>query len=170
MLRFFPKTNCLLDSLTALVTDLIGGGLFRLTLRTRANLTAEILFLRKNLVFYEEPHVHPRRLSDAARFSLVFWSRLSDWKRGFGDRQTRNSDWLAWQVLQALRAVEISGRPATATREPHLSLGPRIPEPSEMVLLPRSHGRHFPAKDCKVAARAVLGSLHHEYRWERIAA
>src|SRR5947199_271116 len=28
----------------------------------------------------------------------------------------------------------------------------------------------FPAQDCNVAARAVLGGLHHEYRWERIAA
>lgn len=26
------------------------------------------------------------------------------------------------------------------------------------------------AQDCKVAARAVLGGLHHEYRWKRIAA
>ena len=30
--------------------------------------------------------------------------------------------------------------------------------------------RHSFAQDCKVASRAVLGGLHHEYRWERIAA
>jgi len=53
---------------------------------------------------------------------------------------------------------------------PHLSLGPGIPEPAEMLLAPQPHRRHFSAKDCKVAARAVLGGLHHEYRWERIAA
>ncbi|MGH9729456.1 MAG: integrase core domain-containing protein [Candidatus Acidiferrales bacterium] len=53
---------------------------------------------------------------------------------------------------------------------PHLSLGPGIPEPVEIHLPPQPHGRHFSAKDCKVAARAVLGGLHHEYYWERIAA
>jgi hypothetical protein len=30
--------------------------------------------------------------------------------------------------------------------------------------------RHSFAPDCKVVARAVLGGLHHEYRWERLAA
>ncbi|MGA3295585.1 MAG: integrase core domain-containing protein [Candidatus Acidiferrales bacterium] len=53
---------------------------------------------------------------------------------------------------------------------PHLSLGPGIPEPAEMLFPPQPHGRHFSANDCKVAARGILGGLHHEYRWERIAA
>jgi putative transposase len=53
---------------------------------------------------------------------------------------------------------------------PHLSLGPGIPEPSEMLLPPKLHGRHFSAKDWKVGARTVMGGLHHEYCWERIAA
>jgi transposase InsO family protein len=53
---------------------------------------------------------------------------------------------------------------------PHLSLGPGIPEPSEMLLPPQPHGRHSLAQDCNVAARAILGGLDHEYRWERIAA
>jgi putative transposase len=53
---------------------------------------------------------------------------------------------------------------------PHLSLGPGIPEPAEILLPPQPHGRHSTAKDCKVAARTVLGGLHHEYGWERVAA
>jgi putative transposase len=53
---------------------------------------------------------------------------------------------------------------------PHASLGPGIPERAEISLSPQPHGRHISAKDCKVAARAILGGLHHEYRWERIAA
>jgi len=53
---------------------------------------------------------------------------------------------------------------------PHLSLGPGIPEPAAVFLPLQGHDRHTFAQDCKVAARAVLGGLHHEYRWERIAA
>jgi transposase InsO family protein len=53
---------------------------------------------------------------------------------------------------------------------PHLSLGPGIPEPAAVFLPVQGRDRHSFAQDCKVAARAVLGGLHHEYRWERIAA
>src|SRR5467141_1943900 len=53
---------------------------------------------------------------------------------------------------------------------PHLSLGPGIPEPVAVFLPLQGHERHSLRQDCKVAARAVLGGLHHEYRWERIAA
>src|ERR1017187_4834372 len=50
-------------------------------LRSRSAVSAEILFLRKQLAFYEEHQIRPRRLTDTARFSLVFWSRLFDWKK-----------------------------------------------------------------------------------------
>ena len=40
--------------------------------------SAEVL--RKQLAFYEERQVQPRRLNDSARFSLILWSRLCDWK------------------------------------------------------------------------------------------
>jgi transposase InsO family protein len=53
---------------------------------------------------------------------------------------------------------------------PHLSLGPGIPEPAAVFLPLEGHDRYTFAQDCKVAARAVLGGLHHEYWWERIAA
>jgi len=42
-------------------------------------LAAENLFLRKQLAFYQEHKIRPRRLSNAARFSLLLWSRLFDW-------------------------------------------------------------------------------------------
>jgi hypothetical protein len=38
------------------------------------------LFLRKQLDFYQEHQVPPKRLTNAARLILVFWSRLCDWK------------------------------------------------------------------------------------------
>jgi putative transposase len=48
--------------------------------RSRTAVAAEVLFLRKQLAYYREHQIRPRRLSDAARLSLVLWSRLFDWK------------------------------------------------------------------------------------------
>src|ERR1700730_14161871 len=45
-------------------------------------LAAENLFLRKQLAFYQEHKIRPRRLSNAAHFSLLLWSRLFDWQAG----------------------------------------------------------------------------------------
>lgn len=50
------------------------------SLRSRTSLTAENLFLRKQLAFYREHKVKPKPLTDAARLTLVLWSRLCDWK------------------------------------------------------------------------------------------
>src|ERR1700732_3521387 len=47
-------------------------------------LAAENLFLRKQLAFYQEHKIRPRRLSNAARFSLLLWSRLFDWRAALG--------------------------------------------------------------------------------------
>jgi hypothetical protein len=46
------------------------------SLRSRTALVTENLFLRKQLAFYAERKVRPRRLDHAARFYLAFWSRL----------------------------------------------------------------------------------------------
>ena len=40
---------------------------------------AENRLLRKQLAFYAEHKIRPRPLSDAARWSLVLWSRAFDW-------------------------------------------------------------------------------------------
>jgi hypothetical protein len=45
-----------------------------------AELSAEVLFLRKQLAFYREHQVPPRRFTGAARFSLVLWSQLFNWR------------------------------------------------------------------------------------------
>ena len=82
MFRFFQNSKRSLDSLLNLITDLVADGLlfFRLLLRSRTSLSVEVLFLRKQLAFYEERQVQPRRLNDSARFSFILWSRLCDWK------------------------------------------------------------------------------------------
>jgi len=48
-----------------------------LTLRSRTQLAAENLFLRKQLALYIERQVKPRRADNATRVTLVAVSRLS---------------------------------------------------------------------------------------------
>src|ERR1700722_13800486 len=82
MSPFVPNRARSLDAFLGLITELVREG-FRflgLMFRSRMALSAEILFLRKQLAFYEERQVEPRRLNDSARFSLALWSRLFDWK------------------------------------------------------------------------------------------
>ena len=64
--------------LRGLATDVLA--FVRSMLRSRTALMAENLFIRKQLAFYQEHQIKPRRLTDAARLSLVFWSRFFEWK------------------------------------------------------------------------------------------
>jgi hypothetical protein len=52
----------------------------RFCVRSRSALLAENLFLRKQLAFYQEHQIRPRRLTDAARISLVLWAKFCDWR------------------------------------------------------------------------------------------
>jgi len=52
----------------------------RTMLRSRTTLVAENLFLRKQLAFYQDYKLRPQPLTDLARYTLVLWSRLFDWK------------------------------------------------------------------------------------------
>ena len=47
---------------------------------SRTSLAAENLFLRKQLSFYQEHQIRPRRLTNSARVALVFWSRFFEWR------------------------------------------------------------------------------------------
>jgi hypothetical protein len=66
----------------AAFAELLSEGIrfLRTIARSRTALGAEVLFLRKQLAYYQEREIRPRRLTDAARLSLVFWSRFFDWK------------------------------------------------------------------------------------------
>jgi transposase InsO family protein len=48
---------------------------------SRTSLAAENLFLRKQLAFYVERNIRPRRLDDAARIALVVLARMIDWRQ-----------------------------------------------------------------------------------------
>lgn len=52
-----------------------------LTCSSHNRLAAENLFLRKQLAFYVERKVKPRRLNDAARIALVVLARAIDWRQ-----------------------------------------------------------------------------------------
>jgi len=51
-----------------------------LGLRSRASLAAENLFLRKQLAFYQERKVKPRRADNPTRLTLVLLSRWFNWR------------------------------------------------------------------------------------------
>jgi hypothetical protein len=51
-----------------------------LTLRPTAVVAAENLYLRKQLAFYQERNVKPRRADDATRVAMVVLGRCFDWR------------------------------------------------------------------------------------------
>jgi len=69
------------SSLLILITVVVQGIQFlRWALSSRAALSAEVLFLRQQLAFCQEHQVSPHKLTAAARFSLVLWSRFFHWR------------------------------------------------------------------------------------------
>src|SRR5882762_8931290 len=76
------RTAQLLRSLLPILVTTVAQGIqfLWLALSSRAELSAEVLFLRKQLAFYQEHQVRPRKLTDAARLSLVLWSHLFNWR------------------------------------------------------------------------------------------
>jgi transposase InsO family protein len=51
---------------------------------------------------------------------------------------------------------------------PHAALGPGLPDPSVSIAAPASG--HHPSHADRVIVRTILGGLHHEYRFEAVAA
>src|ERR1700737_4000772 len=76
------RTAQLLRSLLSVLITIVSQGtqFLWLAVSSRAELSAEVLFLRKQLAFYQEHQVRPRKLTDTARCSLVLWSHLFDWR------------------------------------------------------------------------------------------
>src|SRR5688572_28102402 len=68
-----PRTALLL------VRDLLQ--LVALACASHKRLAAENLFLRKQLAFYVERKVKPRRLNDATRLALTLLARWIDWRQ-----------------------------------------------------------------------------------------
>jgi len=68
----------LASMIARLIADLVG--LLVLTARSRRSIEAENLVLRRQLALFKERGVKPRRIDVATRLSLVWLSRLCDWR------------------------------------------------------------------------------------------
>ena len=71
--------------------------------RSRSALVAEKLFLRKQLAFYREREIEPRRLTDVARLCLL--------------GETRDPDRMAPQRVSAFLKVKIENRTTTSASQ-----------------------------------------------------
>jgi len=69
----------LLRTIVAVTRDL--ASLASSAMRSRAQLVAENLFLRKQLALYQERRVKPRRADDATRVILAGLSRFLEWRQ-----------------------------------------------------------------------------------------
>jgi hypothetical protein len=85
---------------------------------SRTSLAAENIFLRKQLFFYQEHQIRPRRLTNSARVALVFWSRFFEWRSALLIVKASDLDWLAPQSVQALLEMEIPIRSPALTKGP----------------------------------------------------
>ena len=85
---------------------------------SRSALVAENLFLRKQLAFYQEHQIRPHRLTAAARFSLLFWSKFFDWRSALVI--VKPETLIGWhrQGFKAFLEVEVSTRAATHSCRP----------------------------------------------------
>lgn len=102
------RTAQLLRSLLSilLITADEGIQFLWLAVSSRAELSAEVLFLRKQLAFYQEHQVRPHKLTDAARFSLVLWSQLFNWRAAL--MIVKPETLIGWhRKVQAVLAVEV---------------------------------------------------------------
>ena len=61
---------------------------------SRAALAAEVLFLSKQLAFYQERKIKPRRFDDSARLTMVLLAKLFEWKNAVVNVKT--STFLGW--------------------------------------------------------------------------
>src|SRR5262249_11036557 len=73
------RSGVLIHTIWRVTRDLVS--LVSTVFRSRAQLAAENLFLRKQLALYVERQVKPRRADDATRFTLVVLSRRLEWRQ-----------------------------------------------------------------------------------------
>src|SRR5258707_12427446 len=97
MVRFVLSGSHSLGSFFRLAGHLALDGFSFLSaiIRSRSAVSAEILFLRKQLAFYQKHQIRPRRLTDCARFSPGFLVTAFRLEGSVGDRQAGDPDWLA---------------------------------------------------------------------------
>ena len=95
--------------------DLLGP--FALGLRSKSSLAAEDLFLRKQIAFYQERKIKPRRTDNLTRLTLVWLSRWFDWRNALTVMTPKT--FIGWHA----RASNFSG---VAIREDRVSAATRL--------------------------------------------
>ena len=80
-MELFSRIISLAAELAKLARTLVADGMqfIGLLARSRSALAAENLFLRKQLSFYQERKIKPRRFDNVTRFILVLLSRAFAW-------------------------------------------------------------------------------------------
>jgi putative transposase len=88
--------------------------LIALGMRSHKHLAVENLFLRKQLAFYAERRLKPRRLDDATRLTLVVLARFIEWRSVLTVVQPETL--LRWPPgLSPVLAVEVTAPWTSAT-------------------------------------------------------
>ena len=100
----FPAVVHCLRTLSLVAVDLIR--LVALAARPRAALVAENLFLRKQLAFFQERKVRPRRADAATRWMLAALSQMVRLARRAGECPSRHAPALAPPRIPEGRALE----------------------------------------------------------------
>lgn len=101
----------------ALIGDFLQ--LLALGLRSHTHLAAENLFLRKQLPFYGERRMKPRRLDDATRLTLVALAQFIEWRRLLTVVQPETLVRSAPSGLSPVLAVEVPAQwPSAASHAP----------------------------------------------------
>jgi putative transposase len=80
VMTYLRLRHCLQIAGTPLALLIDAARFLWLCLQSPAALAAENLFLRKQLAFYQERHVKPRRATNATRLALVWLGRWFDWR------------------------------------------------------------------------------------------
>ena len=111
--RIFLVLGELAHLARTLFTD--GMRFIALLARSRTALAAENLFLRKQLAFYQERKVAPRRFDNVSRFVLVLLSHWFAWKDALMSVKAEDLHWLASCWIPAFLAMEVTARPTTDT-------------------------------------------------------
>jgi hypothetical protein len=123
------------------------------SLRSRRSLTAENLFLRRQLALWKERAIRPRRIDPATRVSLAVLAKLCNWREALivlSPETLIRWHRAGWRLLWRYKSQ--TGRP------------PCVPDPlREIAVIRNTESRRLLAASLLVLARSVLAGLHHEY-------
>ena len=111
--RIFKVLSELYHLARTLFTD--GMHFMALCARSRAALAAENLFLRKQLAFYQERKIKPRRFDNVSRLILVLLSHGFAWKDALVNIKPKTFIGVASRGIPTLLALEITPRATTDT-------------------------------------------------------